>query len=152
AADPEVPEGWIDDPDLPGSLLKDTNGHGTHVSGIITKGSDSVKVMGLTTIAGFNFSEKLAVEAFDYAAAQGAKVINMSFKVSNRADMAGVLEGMGKHPDILFVASAGNDGRDINSYVSEDYLKKNTLPNFIVVSSADQDETRASYSNYGQPW
>ena len=152
AADPEMPEGWVDDPDAPPSLLKDTHGHGTHVSGIITKGSDSVKVMGLTTIAGSNFSGKLAAEIFDYAAAQGAKVINMSFRVSNRADVAAMLEGMAKHPDILFVASAGNDGRDINTYVSEAYLKKNTLPNFIVTSSADQDETRASYSNYGQPW
>ncbi len=152
AVNPEVPEGWVDDPDMPRSLLKDTDGHGTHVSGIITKGTKSVDVMGLTVIAGSNFSGKLAAEAFDYAAANGAKVLNMSFRVNNKQDVADMLEAMAKHPDILFVASAGNDGRDINSYVAESYLKKNTLPNFIVVSSADQDGPRASYSNYGKPW
>src|SRR5690606_31941424 len=91
-------------------------------------------------------------EAFDYAASQGVKVINMSFKVANRQDVTDMLEAMAKHPDIMFVASAGNDGRDINSYSAESYLKKHTLPNFLVVSSADPHGPRASYSNYGQPW
>lgn len=138
--------------DEPGPLrLDDTEGHGTHVSGIITQGTDDVDVMGLQLL-GNNFDGKMAAEAFDYAAKNGVKVINMSFKVTDKADVAAMLEAMARHPEILFVASAGNDGRDINSYQADAYFKKHSLENFVVVSAADQDGKKAGYSNFGKPW
>ncbi|HLL53839.1 MAG TPA: S8 family serine peptidase [Myxococcaceae bacterium] len=142
-------EGWKDEPGA--ARLNDTQGHGTHVSGIITQGTDAVDVMGLQVL-GNNFDGKMAADAIDYAAKNGAKVINMSFRVTDPDDVKAMVEAMKAHPEVLFVASAGNDGNDINGYNADRYLKKHTLDNFVVVSAADQDGKKASYSNYGKPW
>jgi subtilisin family serine protease len=142
-------EGFRDEPGA--ARLNDTQGHGTHVSGIITQGTDDVDVMGLQVL-GSNFDGKMAAEAIDYAAKNGAKVINMSFRVTDADDVKTMVETMKAHPEVLFVASAGNDGNDINGYNAANYLKKHSLDNFVVVSAADQDGKKASYSNYGKPW
>lgn len=142
-------DGFRDEPT--GPRLDDSHGHGTHVSGIITQGTDDVDVMGMALL-GSNFNGQMAAEAFDYAAKNGVKVINMSFKVTDKEDVAAMIAAMKAHPEILFVASAGNDGKDINSYSADAYLKKHTLDNFVVVSAADQAGKKASYSNFGQPW
>ncbi|MDQ3263037.1 MAG: S8 family serine peptidase [Myxococcota bacterium] len=128
----------------------DSSGHATHTTGIATKGTDQVKSISIRAFSPLD-AQKLS-DAIDYAVGEGARVFNMSFKVSTPALVEAVSAAMARHPDVLFVKSAGNDGREIDSYQANAYLPKNTIDNMAVVSSADQDLTRADYSNVGLPW
>ena len=50
------------------------------------------------------------VEAFDYAAAEGARVVNASFVSPAYSDV--LREAIRRHPKVLFVAAAGNGDED----------------------------------------
>jgi hypothetical protein len=142
--------GWdfsTDDKDVNSS---EAGGHATHVTGIATGGTDNVNSISLRVFSPFD-SKKIA-EAIDYAAANGAKVMNMSFRVGTEADVKNIVDAMKRHPEVLFVKSAGNDGRDLDSYNADAYLPFRELPNMAVVSAADPDGQRADYSNYGAPY
>ncbi len=128
----------------------EAGGHATHVTGIATAGTDNVNSISLRVFSPFD-SKKVA-EAIDYAAANGAKVMNMSFRVGTQEDVKNIVDAMKRHPEVLFVKSAGNDGRDIGTYNADAYLPFRELPNMAVVSAADADGTKADYSNYGAPW
>jgi len=128
----------------------EAGGHATHVTGIATAGTDNVNSISLRAFSPFD-SEKIA-QAIDYAAANGAKVMNMSFRVGTEQDVNNIVAAMKRHPDVLFVKSAGNDGRELDSYEAKAYLPFRELPNMAVVSAADADGKRADYSNYGAPY
>lgn len=123
--------------------------HGTHVTGIATRGTDRVNSISLRVFKGVT-GENVS-NAIDYAVSNGARVINMSFKVTDE-NVAAVVEAIKRHPGTLFVASAGNDGRDLHSYDAATYLKVHQLPNFAVISASDPDGARADYTNYGAPF
>jgi subtilisin family serine protease len=55
-----------------------------------------------------------------------------------------------RHPDVLFVAAAGNDNRALDSYDPNSFLCDNDLPNLAVVAASDARGERASFSNYGK--
>lgn len=128
----------------------EAGGHATHVMGIATAGTDNINAISLRAFSPFD-SEKIA-QAIDYAAANGAKVMNMSFRVGTEEDVKNIVDAMKRHPDVLFVKSAGNDGRDIDTYDADAYLPFRELPNMAVVSAADPDGKLADYSNYGAPY
>ncbi len=128
----------------------EAGGHATHVTGIATAGTDNINAISLRAFSPFD-SEKIA-EAIDYAAANGAKVMNMSFRVGTEEDVKNIVDAMKRHPDVLFVKSAGNDGRDLDSYDSDAYLPFRELPNMAVAAAADADGKLADYSNYGAPY
>ncbi|MDQ3265687.1 MAG: S8 family serine peptidase [Myxococcota bacterium] len=129
----------------------ESSGHATHVTGIATRGTDQVNAMLLRGFAS-SLDPKDIADAIDYAAANGARVINMSFKVRTPEAVELLKAAMARHPDVLFVKSAGNDNRDLNSYDALAYLPTNEIPNMIVSSAATKDGKKASYSNYGLPW
>jgi subtilisin family serine protease len=142
--------GWdfaTDDKDVNSS---EASGHATHVTGIATKGTDNINAISLRVFSPFD-AEKIA-DAIDYAAANGAKVMNMSFRVGDEESVKLITDAMARHPDVLFVKSAGNDGNDISTYDPDAYLPFRELPNMAVVSAADPDGKRADYSNYGAPY
>ncbi|MDY7226300.1 S8 family serine peptidase [Hyalangium rubrum] len=128
----------------------ESQGHATHVTGIATGGTDNVNSISLRVFSPFD-SKKVA-EAIDYAAANGARVMNMSFRVGTEADVKAITDAMKRHPEVLFVKSAGNDGRDIDTYDADAYLPFRELPNMAVVSAADPNGQKADYSNYGAPY
>ncbi len=128
----------------------EAHGHATHVTGIATAGTDNVNAISLRVFSPFD-AEKVA-DAIDYAAANGAKVMNMSFRVNNEDDLKAITDAMARHPEVLFVKSAGNDGNELDTYDADAYLARQQLPNLAVVSAADADGTRADYSNYGSPY
>ncbi len=128
----------------------ESSGHGTHTTGIATRGTDHIDAMALRSFSPLS-GEKIA-QAIDYAAENGARVMNMSFRVDSAADKKAIVEAMKRHPEVLFVKSAGNDGRDIDGYGLDTYLAKTQLPNLAIVVAADADGKRADYSNYGAPW
>ena len=136
----------------------DDNGHGSHVAGIIGAVGNNA-----TGVAGVNWDVQLmplkflsangsgttadAIEALLYATANGADLTNNSWADSpfsqamldaiNQADAAGS----------LFVAAAGNDGLDRDTYT--DYPTAYDAPNIVVTAATDSNDLRAWFSGYG---
>ena len=68
---------------------------------------------------------------------------------SNRAEhWDGFRAGVTAHPDILFVVSAGNDGRDLDRRPV--YPAAFVFPNMLVIASADGFGEPAPGSNWGK--
>jgi subtilisin family serine protease len=135
----------------------DGDNHGTHVAGTIAaQGNNGTGVTGVNWLAGIMALKFLgpnggytsdAVEALNYAVANGAKISNNSWggggssvalqQAISKADAAG-------H---LFVAAAGNDGT--NNDVTPHYPSNYTNANIISVAATDDRDTLASFSNFG---
>ncbi|HYV49077.1 MAG TPA: S8 family serine peptidase [Myxococcaceae bacterium] len=125
--------------------------HGTHVTGIATSGTDRINSI-TNRVFDDDLDGKEIAEAIDYAAAHGARVMNMSFRVDEAENLKPIVEAMKRHPEVLFVKSAGNDGRDLSKYNPDTYLARQQLPNLAVIAAADPDGTIADYSNRGAPF
>lgn len=162
----EIPANGIDD-DLNGYIddingfdfvamdgtIEDTNGHGTACSGLVGAVQDNAigvtgvapnaRIMGLKALNnnGFLFDSYL-VPAYFYAAANGAKVLSMSYfsdRVSNAERLA--LDYCWRR-NVLPIAAAGNDNT-IYPYYPAAY------ENVISVAATDQNNQRAGFSDYG---
>lgn len=134
--------------------LVDYETHGTHVAGIIAavknnnKGiigvAPNAKIMALKT----SLTTEELVRAISFAEQNGAKVINASWG------------GYGDDPTLddaifgfsgLFIAAAGNDSND-NDGTDSVYpcsLDGQGYSNVICVAATDQNDSLASFSNYG---
>ena len=84
----------------------------------------------------------------DHAHRAGIKIINMSMGSYSRDDWICFYDGAKKHPNILFVISAGNDGFDIDS--NPVFPASLDLEHMVVVTSSDQFGRLPPQSNYGQ--
>jgi thermitase len=140
--------------------------HGTHVAGTIAAEGNNgtgiagvnwqAKVMALKFLGPNSGSTLDAVEAINYAVANGADISNNSWgyvgspsrslqDAINRADNAG-------H---LFIAAAGNGGADgvgdnnDASSSNTNYPSSYSNPNIISVAATDNRDTLASFSNFG---
>lgn len=119
----QVVPGWDfvgnDDDPTPGDGLE--NSHGTHVAGIVAAEQNTVGVSGICpgcrvmpirigTKKGLSLGDEL--KGIDFAIANGANVINMSFTspIWSQAERAAIAKA-GRH-DILVVAAAGNSSMD----------------------------------------
>ena len=84
----------------------------------------------------------------DDAAAKGARIVVMAMS-SNRAEpWAEFVAAMKAHPEVLFIVSAGNDGRDLDRRPV--YPATLNLDNMIAVGSADPLGAPAPGSNWGR--
>jgi len=164
--------GYIDDIHGINTLVRDSQGnatmdtsdahsHGTHVSGSIAakqnngKGivgiASNVEIMAIRTVP--NSSDELdsdVIEAFVYAAKNGAKVINCSFGKDHNEGGNAVSEAIdyiGKVYGVLVVAAAGNDSSDIDRRLT--YPASFTNENLLVVASTSQGGSMSYFSNYG---
>ncbi|KUK41326.1 MAG: Peptidase S8 and S53 subtilisin kexin sedolisin, partial [Clostridia bacterium 62_21] len=176
-------------PDLAGRVAKgydfvnsdgdpmDDNGHGTHVAGIIAAVTNNdegiagiapgVKIMAVKVLdaAGVGTTSTI-VSGIDYAAQHGARVVNMSFG-SYEFDRL-QYDAIKAHPEILFVAAAGNGGpdgvgddNDKTPVYPANYCKENlvdgttypALPNIVSVAALAESRSNpgflAGFSNYG---
>ena len=132
----------------------DNDGHGTHVGGTIGAEGDNA-----AGIAGVNWNVQLlplrvgdaqlsgfAIEqAFRYACAKGARVVNGSFG-GNGSDPY-IRDAIADCPNTLFVFAAGNAARNVD--VAPTYPCAETLANVICVAASQLGDTLASFSNYG---
>ncbi|MGB1682729.1 MAG: S8 family peptidase [Arenicellales bacterium] len=119
--------------------------HGTRVAGIIAREAPQARLIPYRyPRPDMERMSKLIVKA----AASGARIINMSLGSSDELEWAAFEEAALKHPELLFVVSAGNDGRDID----QDPVFPAALPldNMIVVTSVADDGFPAQGSNWGR--
>ncbi len=136
--------------------------HGTHVAGTIAaQGNNGVgiagvnwqaSIMALTFLGPNGGYTSDAIEALNYAVANGARISNNSWggggysqalrDAINRADANG-------H---LFVAAAGNGGSDgvgDNNDATPHFPSSYNNENIISVAATDDDDALASFSNFG---
>ncbi|HBZ64730.1 MAG TPA: hypothetical protein DEO89_09110 [Lachnospiraceae bacterium] len=131
-----------------------TGSHGTHVSGIVgmnpnnTVGSSGVGYRAKIMIVkagnrkeGFSFAN--AAKAVQYAVANGADVLNLSFGsyIQNDTFAAELLEAS---KSCVVVAAAGNDGKA----ASDSVLYPAGYPYIIGVMASDPQDEICSFSNY----
>ncbi len=136
----------------------DDNGHGTHVSGTIgAVGNNSIGVAGVnwrTKIMPLKFlggdgSGYLsgAIDAVNYAVANGARLSNNSWGGGPYDATLGKAISNAAAKGHIFVAAAGNDSQNNDSYAS--YPSGYNYDNIIAVAATDHLDNLAYFSNYG---
>ena len=122
--------------------------HGTHVVGIVAdtlqKYSSKARIMPLKVFAGGRAYTSNIIAAIEYAAANGAQVINCSFgSVSENPALEEVIASTGA----LVVCAAGNSRTDLGE--TPVYPANYDLPNILSVASVNADDGFSYFSNYG---
>lgn len=82
------------------------------------------------------------------AAARGITIVNLSLGGNDRDEWHAFEDAARAHPDLLFIASAGNDARDLDAHPV--YPATLALDNLITVSSSDARGLPARGSNWGR--
>ncbi len=138
--------------------IKDEQGHGTAVAGIIAaEGDNSVGITGVMWRASLMSLRVLdntgtgdvaaAVEAMDYAAKHGAQVINLSWGTSGESVALKDAIERAIRRNVVVVSSAGNGGKDLS--VTPYYPASFAIKGLITVAGSDNSDQLASWSNFG---
>jgi len=143
-----------------GQDLSDGNSHGTHVAGIVAAAANGKGVVGVAPRAKIMVVKVMnaegvgttgaVAEGIRYAAANGARVINVSIQgddPDSRVDDAVAAAGAA---NALVVVSAGNSARDIDAKPS--YPAAIPAANLIGVAATSPDDGRNldPQSNFGR--
>ena len=138
--------------------------HGTAVASVIgARGDDGVGMTGVAQrvtlmplrAVGGGLDDKAVASAVAYAAAHGARVVNLSLaSFVPGFGLPLTAQAMRSAPSVLFVASAGNAGNDADVVRPEPCA--DGLPNLICVAATDQHDHLARFldplspgTNYG---
>ena len=151
------------------SRLGDWNGHGTHVAGIaaaagkngigITGANPDALIMPVTVMQSDGTGDVATIiKGIDYAAANGADIINMS--IGTYGYSLAMEQALGRaYATAVLVAAAGNDAYCINNKLigHKEICEKESRPMFpaaftfvLGVESSNRDGSRASFSNYDE--
>jgi hypothetical protein len=88
------------------------------------------------------------VDLFDDAAKKGVRILTLSLGSFEEGDWSAFAQGAARHPDMLVITSAGNDGRDLDA--KPVYPAAFDLKNQITVTSLDGATGRlAEGANWG---
>ncbi len=131
--------------------------HGTEVAGIIGAVGNNgtgvagvcwnVRIMSVKFISYGSGTVADAISALNYAADQGARVVNCSWGgTSYSAALESAFADL-KNAGVLVVTSAGNSGKDTDT--SSHYPSNYDLANIISVAATDKNDLLSSFSNYG---
>lgn len=137
--------------------MRDNDGHGTHVSGIIAAQANNggtigvapaVKVMPLRFIDDSGEGAiSDAVDGIYYAVANGARVINASWGGGSPSQaLADAIRYAGSQ-NVVFVTAAGNER--VNNDNVRSYPPSYRYSNTLAVAAVDASGRLASFSNYG---
>jgi subtilisin family serine protease len=136
--------------------VKDDNGHGTHLAGIIAASSNNgIGISGITgsldvkivpvkvlNSQGVGDSDIIA-QGIKYAADKGVQVINLSLGGMEKSTEINAAIDYAVSKNIAIIAASGNDGTDCASYTPANN------PKVITVSAIGQNDKIAYFSNYG---
>jgi subtilisin family serine protease len=151
---------------------RDAHGHGTHCagnlgainnngeagssltggwgSGILEPQGNGVKVMALRIgwsasfgLAGY-VEMDYAAEALQYAANKGVRIASCSWGSENTGGLGEAVDYFLAHGGLIFKA-AGNDSQDVSA--TGDYMC--SRDDVVCVVASDQNDCKASFSNYG---
>lgn len=86
-------------------------------------------------------------QAIEIASSSGAKIVALPMGSNNSAEWSAFQKAAARHPEILFVVSAGNNGRDIDKHPI--YPAAFGLENLLVVTSVTETGAIARGSNWG---
>ena len=137
--------------------VDDDNGHGTHVAGTIAARQNSIGVSGVApeaTIlpvkvldAGMAGTTDTLARGIRYAVDKGAKIVNVSVNTDvATAPIQGAVKYAGEH-GALVVASAGNNGRNIDLLPS--YVASLSDPAVLTVGALNSTGKLWAQSNTG---
>ena len=128
---------------LEGNPLPSHFGHGTMVAGLIHLFAPSAKIMPLKAFNADGTADvSNIVSAIYYAADHGARIINMSFELSQISDALLRAVNYATRKGVICIASAGNDSQQALVYPA-------AYGNVIAVGSVNQQSQMSSFSNYG---
>src|SRR3954451_3871889 len=133
------------------------DGHGTHVAGTIAASLNGSGVVGVApgvTIMALKFIDDVntcgddaqAIDAIDYAANNGATLINASW---GGTEANPVLDQTIIDSGLLFVAASGNAGVDLDAPGADFYPAESNAANVLSVGAIDQTGQLADFTNYG---
>lgn len=120
----------------------DESGHGTHVSGIITKTNGS-KVMPIKVIENKKGSMSNVIRGIKYATDQGADIIN--FSIGSQKDSKALQTAIkyAEKKGIILVAAAGNNGDESKYYPA-------AYDSVISIGATDENDKILKRSNHGK--
>jgi subtilisin family serine protease len=83
-------------------------------------------------------------QGIEWAADQGAKVINLSYDTTGCPNTIDAAAQYAKDQGALVVIASGNESRDLTGVYPETHA-------FVMVGATDSSDHRAGFSNYGSP-
>lgn len=141
------------------STSNDTDGHGTHVAGIIGAQANNydgisgvcwdVKLVSLKVLdnEGYGYASDV-VEAVNYANEVDIPILNLSARWYQSDSSYSSMQDAIENYTGLFVCAAGNETRNNDQYGV--YPANYRLNNLISVGSCDLSDNVSTFSNYGQ--
>jgi serine protease len=131
----------------------DDHGHGTHVTGTIAqRTNNAIGVAGIaynSTIMPIKICDasgqcpnSAIISGLSYARTHGARVVNLSLGGPDTSVALADAVAQAISAGVVVVAAMGNDGNSVPNYPA-------SYSNVIAVGATRFDQTRASYSNYG---
>jgi subtilisin family serine protease len=128
---------------LAGQHLPAYLGHGTMVAGLVHLVAPWARLMPLKAFSADGSSNSSdVVRAIHYAADHGAKVINMSFEISQFSDELMRAINYATRKNVICIASVGNEGQRVLVYPA-------ALGNVVGVASTSQQNQPSSFTNLG---